>query len=414
MRPGTELAWSIVSDTGRDAPDRLSALRYVNDLLVRPTGVGFEQTRRDLEAACGRCRDAGLAEAMARSAMRAAFLEALEPGDVQAVLERLQKADSPAAREASQALLAEAEAQREAWGYDAKKHGEAAERLVQGANLDAAGRQAYRQLIADGHYRDEPVGEGGGWWILGKFLWNRHAQAAATEAFRNYLQTRSPSSEPDGRLREAVHLLRQAQEEAGQDPAEFWSGVCLLARGPGARALVAAMIEELQGPNRDTRGLIAIGKRALQKGPRPEVAEAVIRLVPFSTEDLSALAEPGRQDRQAKQANLMLAIALTREGKYEESMKYVDTTLAEPLPGVPLFRVVGLADGFFAAARYEQAEALARALLRRNPGATQSVSLLAYLMTKYLDADRFDDGRGCRGSCSDGTRRRSRRRSQRR
>jgi tetratricopeptide (TPR) repeat protein len=62
--------------------------------------------------------------------------------------------------------------------------------------------------------------------------------------------------------------------------------------------------------------------------------------------------------------------------------------MVDPLPAVPLFRAVGVADAMFAADKAEDAESLVRALLRR-PGATaQRPNLLVYLMTQQLKAGR--------------------------
>jgi tetratricopeptide (TPR) repeat protein len=386
-----ERAWSIVADADRPVADRICALRHVNELLARPTGIPYERTLQDLESLCLTTRNADLAEALARSAMRAAFLEALQPADSRAVLERLQSSSAPVPSRVAQTLLARIEAQRQSWVFDAAGHQEAADRIVQAANLDPAGRAEYRKLIARPDYRDHPVGAAPRWWMLGEFLWNHRAVPASLEAFRNYVRTRCPSSEPDARLRDAVHLMRLASESLGPDPVEFWADACTLARGQGASAFVTAMIEELQGPTRDTTAIAAVGKRVLERGPQAHTAEAVIRLIPLSTDDLNALAERAPHAAQADQARLALAIALTREGRYQEATKYLSTSTEEPLPGVPLFRVVGLADCLFAAGDRRHAEALIRSLLRRNVSATQSVNLLAYLMTRYLDADLFED-----------------------
>jgi tetratricopeptide (TPR) repeat protein len=375
-------ALTILRADEQPVGDRLGALEWLDQMLACPTGVSFEQTRKDLTAVCSTAAQPMLAKALVGSILRAAFLEELDSEHVMEVLKGLAQQQQTSVREAAEAELAQLDAQRRSWVLNLQEHLEQVDRLVQQANLEASARQEYRELIEDPDYYAHPVGESPRWWVLGKFLQRQKATRASIEAFRRYLQTREPTAHVDDSLREAVKILAEQRAVTGQEPLAYWMDIARQPRARGARAFVKAMVETLSQAA-DRRVLVQFAISALQQGEQPDLSEAVLEGIVLSTQDVAGLASSDARGRYCRTA---IAAALAREGKAAKAAEHVDLTLQDPLPTVPLFRAVGVADALFAAGKPEAGEALVRALMRR-PGATsQRPNLLVYLMNQKLKA----------------------------
>lgn len=378
---------ATLRDQKQPVADRLGALGWLDRLLAYPTGVSFEQSRKDLTDICSDITQPAMAEALVASILRVAFLEEMDNEHVAAVLRELSHHPQARVREAAQAQIARLDAQRRSWTIDLQEHLDQVDRLVQQAGLDATARQEYRELIETPDYYAHPVGESPRWWVLGKFLQRQKAARACIEAFRRYLQTREPTAHVDDSLREAVKILAAQRSVTGQEPLAFWLDIARQPQGQGTHALVKAMVETLSQPE-DKRLLVAFTLAALREGDRPALSEAVLQTIVLSTQDLAGLEVSPASDRYCRTA---FAAALAREGKAAQAAEHLDLALLDPLPMVPLFRAVGVADALFAADRPEAGQSLVRALMQRPGAGTQRPNLLVYLMNQNLNAGRTQE-----------------------
>ena len=382
------LALSILSDGRRPLNDRISALKRLDQMLAYPTGFTFEQVRGDLTSICTAVQEPALAASLVGSIMRAAFLEQMDPGHVLEVAKSLSRDSSPAARDAAAAALARVQATKEGWGFDLQAHLKQAEPLVQEANLDAQARQEYGQLVRNPDYHARPVGQAQRWWFLGKFFWRHQATKASVEAFRLYLQTREPCSRVDDYLREAVKILADAAPAMGEEPPVYWAGLAHLPRPGAIQAFVQALAEELSDPD-DKAVLAQFAIHVLQQGARSDLAQAVLSNILLSRQQIAPLVASS-SDPAGRYCRTAVAAALAREGNCSDAVGYLDLELADPLPGVPLFRAIGVADVLFVKGRADAAETLVRSLLRREGAAGQRMNLLVYLLNQQLQAGNSD------------------------
>lgn len=383
------LALSILLDARRPLTDRANALKRLDQMLAYPTGVTFEQFRQDLTRACAAVQEPALATHLVGSIMRLAFLEQMDAGHVQEVLRALAQDPGPAVRGAAAAALAEIQTTRQQWGFDLQAHLDQTEALVAQANLDDRGRQEYRQLVSDPDYYSRPVGEAQRWWFLGQFFWHHRATKASVEAFRKYLQTREPCSRVDDYLREAVKILAAATPATAQDPSAYWTNLARLPKPGAVHAFVRALAEQLSRPN-DKPVLVQFAVDVLQQEPQPELAQAILDSIPLSPQQAAPL-EASPAGAAGRYCRTAIAAALAREGKSSDAVRYLDLDLTDPLPGVPLFRVIGVADALFADGKADAAETLVRSLLRRPGTAAQRTNLLVCLLNQHLQAGHTDD-----------------------
>ena len=384
------VTFSIVADARRCNADRHAALAWLGSLLSRPTGVAFDETRQKLEALCVGCPSPVLCEALARSTMRAAFLQSIRPQDVLDVVGRLSRSTNAVAREVAVSILRQIEKDGRDRGLDIGKHVQEAEGIVQQAKLDARGREEFRRLMAHADYRWHPVGGGPRWWMLGKFLARHNALAASTDAFTKYLETRSPCAAIDDRLREALKHLHAASDELGREPVAFWAGLTTKCAGRTSVAFVQALIHELDSTHQGDI-LPAVGRYVLSRHPRSDAARAVVQHMALKASDFERLSEADPHGLSSGWARVGLAAALAREGRYDRACTLLDLSLSDPLPGVPFFRVVGVAEHLLDQGKLEDGETLVRGLMRRGIAATQRAKLLVFLMAGYLEARVFDD-----------------------
>lgn len=379
------LALSVLSDGRRSVDDRAGALKRLDQMLAYPTGTTFEQVRQDLAGICAGVQEQALAKSLVGSIMRVAFLERMDPEHVLAVARALEQNSSPAVRAAAATAIAEAQVSRQQWSFDPKAHRDQAELLVRQANLDSEAQQEYRQLLSNPDYYARSVGQAQRWWFLGKFLWRHRATNAAVEAFRQYLQTREPSSRVDDYLREAVKVLAEARPATEQEPYLYWANLARLPKSQAAQAFVRALAEELSSPE-GRRVLAQFAVCVLQQGAEPSLAQAVLENILLSPGQVAPLESAGFSGEAGRYCRTAIAAALAREGKSAEAVRYLDLGLTDPLPGVPLFRATGVADVLFASGQADAAETVVRSLLRRPGAAAQRTNLLVYLLNQQLQA----------------------------
>lgn len=379
------LAMSVVSDAQRSSGDRMSALKYLDRMLTAATDVPFQQTRLDLTSAGMHCSNPRLAAMLVRSIMRAAFLEYLDADGVQHVIDSLAQGSSPLVQEAARAVLSNIRDHRQNWQFDIQEHLVEANRLVQQAGLSDAGQRQYQILVASPDYVSHPVGESPRWWLLAKFLSQYNAPAASVEAFRKYLSTRNPSIYADSYLQEAIGILDRENTTLGHDPIAFWTDLARLPKPGAADAFIKGLAHRF--PRQDTGSiLVRIGLAILQRNDSPYLAEAVLRNVDFTPEDVTSEGIDISPDHLAGGLRAAVCAAWARQGKYEQALSYLDLARQAPLPGVPLFRVLGLADCLFAQGKGNDAEKLVRSLLLRDLSTDQRINLLVCLVDGYLKA----------------------------